>query len=121
MGIVVQAYLVDSARHLRDVLSLCKERAVRMPIRLVKGAYWDEETTEAEANGWVAPQFLNQPETDTASQPPSLPIRHHGALAHAPAGNGDGNRGQQDYRRHQDQAVPYSNIDSHAHRQEKDD
>jgi RHH-type proline utilization regulon transcriptional repressor/proline dehydrogenase/delta 1-pyrroline-5-carboxylate dehydrogenase len=35
-----------------------------MPIRLVKGAYWDVETVEAKAHNFEAPQFLNKEETD---------------------------------------------------------
>jgi len=63
-GIVVQAYLRDGAAHLRDVVELAKERGLTMPIRLVKGAYWDAETVEAEAHGHDAPEFLNKEETD---------------------------------------------------------
>lgn len=74
VGIVVQAYLVDAADHLSDVLALGRERGVRMPIRLVKGAYFDEETTAARANGWDAPQFLNKAETDACFQQLSIAI-----------------------------------------------
>ena len=63
-GIVVQAYLRDGLKHLKDVIELAKERKINMPIRLVKGAYWDAETIEAEAHGHNAPQFLNKEETD---------------------------------------------------------
>lgn len=63
-GIVVQAYLKDGINHFNDVLELAKKREVRMPIRLVKGAYWDAETIEAEAHNFNSPQFLNKEETD---------------------------------------------------------
>ncbi|MBY0517103.1 MAG: bifunctional proline dehydrogenase/L-glutamate gamma-semialdehyde dehydrogenase [Bacteriovoracaceae bacterium] len=63
-GIVIQAYLRDGASHLRDVVKLAKERKVRMPIRLVKGAYWDAETIEAQVHSHHAPQFLNKEESD---------------------------------------------------------
>ena len=63
-GIVVQAYLRDGINHLRDVIGLAKKRNLIMPIRLVKGAYWDAETIEAEAHNFVPPQFLNKDETD---------------------------------------------------------
>lgn len=63
-GIVVQAYLRDGAKHLQDVISLAKKRGIRMPIRLVKGAYWDAETIEGEAHQFVPPQFLNKEESD---------------------------------------------------------
>lgn len=63
-GIVVQAYLRDGAQHLQDVISLARQRGIRMPIRLVKGAYWDAETIEGEAHQFVPPQFLNKEESD---------------------------------------------------------
>lgn len=63
-GIVLQAYLRDCYEHLADIVVLAKERGHMMPIRLVKGAYWDAETVEAEAHGHNAPEFLNKEETD---------------------------------------------------------
>lgn len=63
-GIVVQAYLRDGINHLNDVINLAKERKIKMPIRLVKGAYWDAETIEADAHSFNAPEFLNKEETD---------------------------------------------------------
>jgi len=63
-GIVVQAYLKDSIHHLNDVLELAKKRGIRMPIRLVKGAYWDAETVETKAHNLESFQFLNKEETD---------------------------------------------------------
>ena len=63
-GIVIQAYLRDGSKHLSDVVELAKKRKVRMPIRLVKGAYWDAETIEGEAHQFTPPQFLNKEESD---------------------------------------------------------
>ncbi|MBP9674118.1 MAG: proline dehydrogenase family protein, partial [Bacteriovoracaceae bacterium] len=63
-GIVVQAYLQDAYEHLKQVISLAERRKMIMPIRLVKGAYWDAETIEAKAHNFIAPQFLNKEETD---------------------------------------------------------
>lgn len=63
-GIVVQAYLRDGHQHLMDVVELAKKRNIRMPIRLVKGAYWDAETIEGEAHQFTPPQFLNKEESD---------------------------------------------------------
>jgi RHH-type proline utilization regulon transcriptional repressor/proline dehydrogenase/delta 1-pyrroline-5-carboxylate dehydrogenase len=63
-GIVVQAYLRDAYEHFLQVVELAKLRGLRMPIRLVKGAYWDAETIEADAHNYEAPQFLNKEETD---------------------------------------------------------
>lgn len=63
-GIVLQAYLRDASTHLSEIIDLARERGVRMPIRLVKGAYWDAETIEAEVHSHHAPQFLNKEESD---------------------------------------------------------
>ncbi len=63
-GIVLQAYLRDAVGHLRQIVELARERGLTMPVRLVKGAYWDAETVEADAHNFIAPQFLNKEETD---------------------------------------------------------
>ncbi|MBN19939.1 MAG: hypothetical protein CL678_01540 [Bdellovibrionaceae bacterium] len=63
-GIVLQAYLRDGYKHFEEILALAKKRNIRMPIRIVKGAYWDAETIDADAHGYDAPQFLNKEETD---------------------------------------------------------
>lgn len=63
-GIVLQAYLRDGAKHFREILDLAKQRGFAMPVRIVKGAYWDAETVEGDAHGFNAPQFLNKEETD---------------------------------------------------------
>ncbi len=63
-GIVIQAYLRDGAKHLKEIVALAALRGHTMPVRLVKGAYWDAETVEADAHSFNAPQFLNKEETD---------------------------------------------------------
>lgn len=63
-GIVVQAYLRDAYPHFLEILELAKKRKLVMPIRLVKGAYWDAETLEAEGQQLAAWHFLNKEETD---------------------------------------------------------
>ncbi|WP_164848412.1 proline dehydrogenase family protein [Halobacteriovorax sp. HLS] len=63
-GIVLQAYLRDAHEHLNEIVELANERGIVMPIRLVKGAYWDAETVEADAHSFDAPEFLNKEETD---------------------------------------------------------
>lgn len=63
-GPVLQAYLRDASEHLTTIENLAKARGMPMPVRIVKGAYWDAETIEADAQGWDAPQFLNKEETD---------------------------------------------------------
>ncbi|HUQ39329.1 MAG TPA: proline dehydrogenase family protein, partial [Acidimicrobiales bacterium] len=63
-GIVIQAYLKDSHRDLAELLAWAGERPTPISVRLVKGAYWDAETIEAEAEGWPVPVFEDKTETD---------------------------------------------------------
>lgn len=63
-GIVIQAYLRDSERDLRDLIEWGRARGTRFAVRLVKGAYWDYETTKSGQNGSNPPVFLQKPESD---------------------------------------------------------
>ncbi|HEX2851167.1 MAG TPA: proline dehydrogenase family protein [Acidimicrobiales bacterium] len=63
-GIVVQAYLKDSADDLRDLIAWSSSRPRPLTVRLVKGAYWDSETILARAEGWPVPVFQHKDETD---------------------------------------------------------
>ena len=63
-GIVIQAYLRDSETDLRDLIEWGRARGTRFAVRLVKGAYWDYETTKSRQNGWDCPVFFQKPESD---------------------------------------------------------
>ena len=63
-GIVIQAYLRDSESDLRDLIEWGRARGTRFAARLVKGAYWDHETTKSGQNGSNPPVFLQKPESD---------------------------------------------------------
>ena len=63
-GIVIQAYLRDSEGDLRDLIEWGRARGTRFAVRLVKGAYWDYETTKSGQNGSNPPVFLQKPESD---------------------------------------------------------
>ena len=63
-GIVIQAYLRDAEEDLWRLLEWGRERGTRFTVRLVKGAYWDYEKIKARQNGWVAPVYLQKPESD---------------------------------------------------------
>jgi RHH-type transcriptional regulator, proline utilization regulon repressor / proline dehydrogenase / delta 1-pyrroline-5-carboxylate dehydrogenase len=63
-GFVVQAYLQDVVPFVERVTALARQRRHRIQVRLVKGAYWDAETTEAAADDVPAPTFWNKAETD---------------------------------------------------------
>jgi RHH-type transcriptional regulator, proline utilization regulon repressor / proline dehydrogenase / delta 1-pyrroline-5-carboxylate dehydrogenase len=63
-GIVIQAYLRDSEADLRELIEWGRARGTRFAVRLVKGAYWDYETTKSRQNGSRSPVFLQKPESD---------------------------------------------------------
>lgn len=63
-GIAIQAYLHDSERDINGLVTWARSRDRRIAIRLVKGAYWDHETTMAKQRGWPVPVFEKKSETD---------------------------------------------------------
>src|SRR5213596_3494757 len=63
-GIVIQAYLRDSEGDLRDLIAWGRKRGTRFAVRLVKGAYWDYETTKSLQNGWACPVYFPKPQSD---------------------------------------------------------
>jgi proline dehydrogenase len=65
-GIVLQAYLRDAPAALEQVLDQVQRagRAQPLTVRLVKGAYWDHEVTEARSHGWSAPVFEDKAASD---------------------------------------------------------
>src|SRR5438309_2163221 len=63
-GIVVQAYLRDAEKDLRDLIEWGRSRGTRFAVRLVKGAYWDYEKIKSRQNGWDCPVYLQKPESD---------------------------------------------------------
>ncbi|MEH2322285.1 MAG: L-glutamate gamma-semialdehyde dehydrogenase [Nostoc sp.] len=64
IGITIQAYLRDSEQDTKDVISWLKERGYPLTIRLVKGAYWDQETIKAAQKHWKQPVYNDKPATD---------------------------------------------------------
>src|SRR5262252_537745 len=63
-GIVIQAYLRDSEADLRELIEWGRGRGTRFAVRLVKGAYWDYETTRSGQNGANPPVFLQKLQSD---------------------------------------------------------
>ena len=64
LGITLQAYLRDSYQDLQDVIAWVKQRGNPVTVRLVKGAYWDQETIKAEQNHWQQPVYNDKAATD---------------------------------------------------------
>jgi RHH-type proline utilization regulon transcriptional repressor/proline dehydrogenase/delta 1-pyrroline-5-carboxylate dehydrogenase len=63
-GCVVQAYLRDSFQDIKDLVNFARERGTPFTIRLVKGAYWDSETIEAQQKDWPVPVYTVKAESD---------------------------------------------------------
>lgn len=63
-GCVVQAYLRDSYQDVKGMIEFAKKRETPFTIRLVKGAYWDSETIEANQRGWATPVYSVKAESD---------------------------------------------------------
>lgn len=64
IGVTIQAYLRDSEEDLRGVIEWAKERGYPVTVRLVKGAYWDQETIKAAQKHWPQPVYNEKAATD---------------------------------------------------------
>ena len=64
IGVTIQAYLRDSEKDVQGIIDWAKIRGRPVTIRLVKGAYWDQETIKALQHDWPQPVFNDKPETD---------------------------------------------------------
>lgn len=64
IGITLQAYLRDTERDLRDLVEWAKQRGNPVTVRLVKGAYWDQETIKSAQKDWPQPVFNEKQATD---------------------------------------------------------
>ena len=63
-GVVVQCYLREAPHDLVHLAEWAKRRGTPIWVRLVKGAYWDYETTHARAAGWPVPVWQEKWQTD---------------------------------------------------------
>ena len=64
LGIVSQAYLRDTARDLVDLAAWARSRELRVPVRLVKGAYEPYEKHLARDEGRLSPVWHYKSSTD---------------------------------------------------------
>jgi RHH-type proline utilization regulon transcriptional repressor/proline dehydrogenase/delta 1-pyrroline-5-carboxylate dehydrogenase len=64
LGITLQAYLRDSEQDLRGLIDWAKQRGYPLTVRLVKGAYWDQETIKAMQKDWPVPVYSDKTATD---------------------------------------------------------
>ena len=64
IGVTLQAYLRDSKQDLLDLITWAKQRGTPITVRLVKGAYWDQETIKAVQKDWPQPVYNDKVATD---------------------------------------------------------
>jgi RHH-type transcriptional regulator, proline utilization regulon repressor / proline dehydrogenase / delta 1-pyrroline-5-carboxylate dehydrogenase len=64
LGIVVQAYLKDALKDIEKLRRLAGARGAPITVRLVKGAYWEEERIFADQNSWPVPVYEDKEATD---------------------------------------------------------
>ncbi|MEA5620643.1 L-glutamate gamma-semialdehyde dehydrogenase [Cronbergia sp. UHCC 0137] len=64
IGITIQAYLRDSEADVKDIIAWLQQRGYPLTIRLVKGAYWDQETIKAAQKHWPQPVYNDKAATD---------------------------------------------------------
>ena len=66
-GLAVQAYQKRTPRIIDWLIALAREGQRRIPVRLVKGAYWDSEIKRAQERGLDGyPVFTRKPNTDVS-------------------------------------------------------
>ncbi|HYD01694.1 MAG TPA: proline dehydrogenase family protein [Phycisphaerales bacterium] len=63
-GLAMQAYLKTGPDDARRVCEWAKRTGRVVTVRLVKGAYWDYETINAEQRGWPCPVWPTKRQTD---------------------------------------------------------
>ena len=64
IGVTLQAYLRSGQQDLQGLIDWAKQRGNPITIRLVKGAYWDQETIKAAQRDWAKPVFSQKASTD---------------------------------------------------------
>jgi RHH-type proline utilization regulon transcriptional repressor/proline dehydrogenase/delta 1-pyrroline-5-carboxylate dehydrogenase len=64
LGVTIQGYLRDSERDLKDLIEWAKKRGYPVTVRLVKGAYWDQETIKSIQHHWEQPVYNDKSATD---------------------------------------------------------
>jgi RHH-type transcriptional regulator, proline utilization regulon repressor / proline dehydrogenase / delta 1-pyrroline-5-carboxylate dehydrogenase len=66
-GLAVQAYQKRAPAVIDFIVELARRHGRRIPLRLVKGAYWDSEVKRAQVDGYEGyPVFTRKPNTDVS-------------------------------------------------------
>ncbi len=65
-GIALQAYLKHTEADLEALIEWAEQRGAPIHVRLVRGAYWDEETVITRREGWDMPVWEEKWQTDAS-------------------------------------------------------
>jgi RHH-type proline utilization regulon transcriptional repressor/proline dehydrogenase/delta 1-pyrroline-5-carboxylate dehydrogenase len=87
IGIVLQAYLLDTDQDLPDLLAWAEANSLTISIRLVKGAYWDYETVRVRQMGWQLPVRSIKADTDAAFERLARTILENHRICHFACGS----------------------------------
>jgi RHH-type transcriptional regulator, proline utilization regulon repressor / proline dehydrogenase / delta 1-pyrroline-5-carboxylate dehydrogenase len=87
IGITLQAYLRDSYQDLKDLIIWAKQRGKPITVRLIKGAYWDQETIIARQNHWPTPVYNHKSSTDANFERMTRLLLEHHEQLHAAIGS----------------------------------
>jgi RHH-type transcriptional regulator, proline utilization regulon repressor / proline dehydrogenase / delta 1-pyrroline-5-carboxylate dehydrogenase len=63
-AIALQAYLPDTQADIQRILDAAQHTGRKLGVRLVKGAYWDQERAWAAERGWPMPCYEDKASTD---------------------------------------------------------
>jgi RHH-type transcriptional regulator, proline utilization regulon repressor / proline dehydrogenase / delta 1-pyrroline-5-carboxylate dehydrogenase len=87
IGITLQAYLRDSSQDLQDLIQWAKQRGKPITVRLIKGAYWDQETIIARQNHWPTPVYNHKSSTDANFERMTQHLLENHEVLHAAIGS----------------------------------
>ncbi|NEQ50866.1 MAG: L-glutamate gamma-semialdehyde dehydrogenase [Leptolyngbya sp. SIO3F4] len=87
IGLTLQAYLRDSYDDLKGLIEWAKQRGTPITVRLIKGAYWDQETITARQNHWPTPVYNHKSSTDANFERMTCLLLEHHEHLHAAIGS----------------------------------
>lgn len=82
LGIVLQAYLKEGEKDLDNLLQWARKEELPISIRLVKGAYWDQETIKAQLSGWPVPVHQVKAASDATFEKMAWTILENHEICH---------------------------------------
>ncbi|MFN3679080.1 L-glutamate gamma-semialdehyde dehydrogenase [Thermosynechococcus sp.] len=81
IGLTLQAYLRDSYQDAQDLITWAQQRGTPITVRVVKGAYWDQEVIKAVQQDWPLPVYQHKQDTDANFERiTELLLSHHTVL-----------------------------------------